>query len=648
MMKKKIFLGAVFLLAILDVYGVVVNESVKDVTLGQMSVVDEHSVGSPEMSIFASGDGESLRSSSAYVHDLFESQYMPTIEAAVSLIDKNEFAMAIKKLDDVLKAEPENAAGYALKGFVFAKTKKLNDAEEMFKKALQYEQGDAELHAYLASILLQKSQRKESEAEAFAALKIDNNQPQALIVLAKLHEELGQFSKAIELHQFAIKSLKERKLNHVPATASLAALLNRAGIYGGSHEVLKPVILEASKEGNMPSPFVAMLFTEASLQTGALDDALLGIQILENSFSAQSLEAQVLRARYLFAIDEQEKSIALLESIISKSKENKSMPRLALFNLLKKSDQVEKAANVLEMAVRDERNVELKAVMLRDFANYLFIEQRGERVLALAQEVADENPLDLQIGFLLASSQKYQGQDIDALKTLNKLIKIEPRFASAYALKGDIFKNQEKYNEAISALRSALEIDSGRIDAWVSLAYVVHLSKGHEGLLSILNEGLEKNPENIELLLEVAAVYDEENKREKANKIYQSILTRNKNNVSALMQIAFNIASSDKEKYKALPFIEKAKELSPVNPRVLAGYGWVLHLIGDDEHAIISLREAAKELPDSGQLCYWTGVTLMDLNKTVEAESMLRRSLMLGLNTSEKKQAQLLLSKLDK
>jgi len=569
-----------------------------------------------------------------------------SLDDVIKFIDQQDYSQAQKKLDEILSLDPKNAAAHALKGFVFMQENKLNKGVTELQLAIKLKPRSPELHAQLALLFLKQSKRLESEQQVFAALELDQNQPQALLVLARLHEEVGKIAKAITLIQRSLTSAKTRNLNIFPAVTSLAQLYNRVGYFGATHQLLQPIIKATNQSKHTP-PLIVLLFTEASLQTAQLKDAKLGIEQLRHSAEiAQSLDFIVLKARYLFASGQQEQAIALLEKSIKSSKQNKSMLRYALFNLLKKNNQVNKAADVLERAINSEPQAEFRAILLRDFSNYLFLENQGERVLNLTRKIAKQYPNDLQLGYLHASAEKYQGHNKAALEILNKLIQQQADFASAYALKAKVLSRLKRTREAEDALRKALKIDPSRIKDWISLAYMAHHSGGHQGLLAVINEGLKYNPDNVELKLEIAAVHNEEGDLDGANKIYQDILAKNKTNVSALMHIAHNLAQQKDSKLNALEFIQQAKQLAPENPNVIAGYGWVLHLMGNNSEALDSLKTAAKRLPKSGQLHYWIATTLSALGNKADAKKELELALQLGLNTSEKKQALQLIEQL--
>jgi len=286
-------------------------------------------------------------------------------------------------------------------------------------------------------------------------------------------------------------------------------------------------------------------------------------------------------------------------------------------------------------------------LMLKNYANYLFNNERPKRVLKTTSKLIEQYPEDLHLGFLHASALKFARSNNPALKHVNTLIEKEPQFAAAYTLRGEIYKQMHKEKEAEASIRRALEIQPERVQDWITLAYLQHHGHGHKGLLEIINEGLEKNPGNIELRMEIAAVYNEDGHYDKANLIYEDILKQDINNVAVLIHIGQNIATQGGDQKKARAFVSKARDIAPQSAPVIAAYGWVLHLIGDDKNALTSLLQAKQESPYSGQLRYRLAETYSSLGKNSEAKQALKEGMKLGLNTSEKKKALALLKKLN-
>jgi tetratricopeptide (TPR) repeat protein len=90
--------------------------------------------------------------------------------------------------------------------------------------------------------------------------------------------------------------------------------------------------------------------------------------------------------------------------------------------------------------------------------------------LAAAREQATADPADPEPLYVQAVAERYLGRIDDALATLGRLLRLEPRYARAYQEEGHIYKARGDLERACAAYRRAVELNRGLIASWRELA----------------------------------------------------------------------------------------------------------------------------------------------------------------------------------
>jgi len=86
---------------------------------------------------------------------------------------------------------------------------------------------------------------------------------------------------------------------------------------------------------------------------------------------------------------------------------------------------------------------------------------------------------------------------------------------SAKLIIGNIYNQQEKYDQAIAIYREIIAANSSNVQAYVNLATVYRLQSKNDDAIKIANEAVQKNPKNITLLeLKISMLLENQNSAE--------------------------------------------------------------------------------------------------------------------------------------
>ena len=100
----------------------------------------------------------------------------------------------------------------------------------------------------------------------------------------------------------------------------------------------------------------------------------------------------------------------------------------------------------------------------------------------------------------------------------------------------------------------------------------------------------------------------------------------------ALNNLAFDLAVYKRNPAEALPFARRALTFAPEDPDLLDTVGWIEHLVGDDNNAIVHLRGAVARMPVNADVWLHAAVVAAVFDLRAEAEKYL--NIALQLNTA--------------
>lgn len=137
-------------------------------------------------------------------------------------------------------------------------------------------------------------------------------------------------------------------------------------------------------------------------------------------------------------------------------------------------------------------------------------------------------------------------------------------------------------NAAFARSRAAAELVSGRRDSWERL----------------LREG-GRDPASAEELFDAASLLARAGRRERAIATYEELLAGAPQNVEALNNVALLLGRDPERADEALAHLDRALELAPADPYVIASRGEVLYHRGDRAAALAEFQRALDLLPEA-------------------------------------------------
>ena len=202
--------------------------------------------------------------------------------------------------------------------------------------------------------------------------------------------------------------------------------------------------------------------------------------------------------------------------------------------------------------------VSLKSEDYFSRATDLYFKGKYELALKSIEKVIELEPGDSKAWYNEGVVLSDLGRDDEALKSIENAIELEPNDFDAWSYKGAILRNLGRHDEALKVFEKAIELESGDSKAWYNKGVVLRdLGRDDEAL------------ESIEKAIEFES---------------------NDFNAWSSKGVLLRDLGRDDE---ALESIEKSFELEPKSANVLYNYACIYYSIkGDKEKALSLLRKA--------------------------------------------------------
>jgi len=107
----------------------------------------------------------------------------------------------------------------------------------------------------------------------------------------------------------------------------------------------------------------------------------------------------------------------------------------------------------------------------------------------------------------------------------------------------------------------------------------------------------------------------------------------------ALNNLAFDLAVYKRAPEEALPFARKALTYAPEDPDLLDTLGWIEHLIGDDNNAMMHLRAAIARMPVNADVWLHAAVVAAGFDLRADAEKYLNIAIQLNAALDKSEEA---------
>ncbi len=407
---------------------------------------------------------------------------------------RGEVNAAEAELRQAVRLAPEDAEYLALLGVVLGMQQKLQESDDYLEKALRLDPTDSATRRNLGWNQFQLGQLARAKTNLERVVKQKPGDPQAILVLGMVNEELKDYRVAVRL----LESIPEQVRQRPESMAALARAYYYTGRQENAREVLKKLQLHpAGPEGvflggqvaaelhdfetaaslfgsiHEPYPDTAKLGYNLALAEYHMRQFAQGVETLRRITAAghESSEIYNLFAWNLYKQDDFKGAAAALDKAIALDPAEEMNYLDGAMMLLEHhiyGGALDAAEKALEVAPDSYRGNRLKALVEIKMGRVNDAESHYRKAVQL-------NPADAQAITGLATAQLDKGNAPEAEETLKKAIDRLPREALLYQAYGSMLlwgegaNNSASEARAVELLRKAIALDGSLAEAHYQL-----------------------------------------------------------------------------------------------------------------------------------------------------------------------------------
>ncbi len=338
--------------------------------------------------------------------------------------------------------------------------------------------------------------------------------------------------------------------------------------------------------------------------------------------------------------------------------------------ILEKSGDLNGAIAIYESILVDDPGNGLVLISLYEIYFGQGEKKKAEDYLARAFSSPDLS-IDVKVNILLnyLSDPAYANRDDYIGDLASRLEDAHPRNAKTFAVQGDLYLNQEKYKEARTSFRKAVELDPNRPPIWQQIItldsqlsdfdamesesaeamelfpelpvfYLFHgialIQKGDvDGAIESLTVGKNLVVDNNAALAQFHAslgdAYHTKGNDKKSDNSYESALKYDPNNVIVLNNYAYYLSLRGENLERAEEMAKKANNIAPNEATFQDTYAWVLYRRANYANALFWIEEALKNGGNTDPVVYeHYGDILIKMSKKEEAIEAWQKAIELG------------------
>jgi len=410
---------------------------------------------------------------------------------------KSRLRQVENQLDSLSQLAPDRVEAYTAKGGVYFYLGRPEQARNAFEQALRRNAKDFQANLGLGKALYEISRKEPARAaEAIQSLQkavqIRQNAQEAHRLLAELYLEQGKLNEAIS------EAEALQKVTNLSGESLKS--LGKVRFYQGQYEAAKTALDQAKDKIK-----------------GAVNER-------------EHVENRYLLGTTYFFLGNYEEARAHLKQARTSSKEE-VYPLLAWSHLMTflgyneeaqegRDARFKQAVGVLENAVkRDPRNPLAQYLL----ANAYLRQERFPDARDVLQRLVSAQPTNRVARFDLANLYHQLGDDVQAIRHYQEIIKQAPDFARAHYNLGTIFLSRAGYSEAVKYLEEA---DPNLLEAHLNLAQAYLGLNNFARAKQEYEKALELSSDDVQALNGLGMIYLREGDAAQAEELFKKAIRK--------------------------------------------------------------------------------------------------------------------------
>ena len=623
-----------------------------------------------------------------------------------------------KKAEDeanfVLQRDPKNVGAYQLLGAALISEQKPDAALAAFSKIAELTPNDASTYVNMALVEISLRRLPEAEQHLKQAIQVNPKSVQANIDLANFYHLQGKLPEAQQVLQAATQNSPDA----IPLYLDWANMLFSAGKTEEADGILAKLRSQLPKSAEAAIS-IGDYYVQRNNSGKALEEYQRGLSV-----SAKNLDIE-RRIEDVYLTTNQTDQAVQMDAQLTKQAPKDLLVRVNHARLLMAQDKLQDAVSALQRVTKDagdssqahyylgmaywrsgslgQANTELQetlrispglVIALRSLAELNLAQGNASVAQAYAQELVQKFPTNVSDRLLLGGVFLREGQGAKAEEQFQAALRLAPNQAAVHLDLGQLYSLQKKLPEAEKELETAVRLDpsnttilgqyadflvahqqapkaADRVQQFVNanpnnaqghmiLGALHFQAKNNNGALAEFERAIQINPKEVQAYLRIARIFESQNQTEAAiaeyqkaleiqpkfaalcamignlyldrdletaRKYYQKALDVDPNFAVALANMAWVDALEGKDLDVALGMAQKAKSQMPELPSITDTLAWVMYKKGNYSGAVPLLEEAVKKAPASAEYRYHLGMTLVAAGQKEKGKGQLQAAL---------------------
>jgi tetratricopeptide (TPR) repeat protein len=465
----------------------------------------------------------------------------------------------------ILNEDPQSALGMIFMGRAFAANGELEDALEILEKATQDLPDQAGVWIALAECQ-EQAQDKEAAGRTLAtAIQLIPDDASLLYAYADWLENQGRHTEAVEFaeraHQAEPKTF-EYQLKY-------GSLLKDLGRYNDALPILEQAVAQ--------KPFLWKGMLTLAQTFEGLGNPILASRSLKNLPDTAPAEAHIYAAKIAVKAAHQQEDqdftrIAKyhLDQARSKGSSDDLLPFVqGQIHEIEGNSQA--ALECYESSAKNfiQKDPELYLQTKLGIARTALASDQIQLATASLEEARFRHPNSIDVLLTLSQTYLQSGDELEALKTIERALKIEP--ANRYALKqiARIASQLNTWAPAMHALKKSVDLTPQDPDAWIDFAENALIVGNRNESRNALSEALRLDRRDPQILANSAKILHQMNEHQSARRLLKRALSLNPDSTQLLKQLAL-VAEETGDFETAIEAWQRVTHLEPDDKQSLS------------------------------------------------------------------------------
>jgi tetratricopeptide (TPR) repeat protein len=547
---------------------------------------------------------------------------------------------AVQEVQGVLKVNPKDVEAHKLLGNIYLRTmgqpqqadqgakENLQKAIQQFKIVSELDPSDTDSAVVLGRLYKLNNQDDKAAATFQKVLGAHPNSRQALVSLAQLYVDQGEYDKAIAvLTQFpsdemgapllgmlgyaygqagqtdqAVATFKkglELEPDNEDLRRSYSDVLMAAGKPDAAREQLKKILALDPQDGP-----TYLRLGQLDRTTGKFDEARQELAKARD-LMPDNQEVPYQQALLEDAVGNEAKAIAIVEQLLKDSEQpdghysagqanNRAIFLERLGLIYRSEEKYDKALDafreILKLGPDQASRAEARIIETLRLAHH------PGQAMAQANEAVKKYPKDHSLLMLRASLLGEQGHVDEAVQQLQTLLTGTPDDRDVELVIAQVYSQAKRYPDAQAAAEKALALSPHPQDQ-VSVHYTL------------------------------GSIYEREKKYDLAEQEFKKVLATDPLNGAAANYLGYMLADRGVRLEESVKYIKVALETDPNNGAYLDSLGWAYYKLNRLDLAAENLEKAVRLISDDPTIHEHLGHVYLSMGKMREAEQQWERAL---------------------